>query len=113
MAVAATACSTDPAVGLGSSGYHLGPIVAKAAADLLRGGSCPDVDLPALSLAREAVQGSSSVEGAAVDTWEGLWQLQQGPQELMSEEERQDLEADARADTREGSVAGKQFFGIH
>lgn len=112
MVVATTASSTDPSVGLGSSGYQLAPIAAKVAADLLRCGSSPDVDLATLGLAREAVQGSSSLAGAAVDTWGALAQLQQGPQDLMSEEERQDLEADARADQRERSMTGKQFFSL-
>jgi hypothetical protein len=110
--VATTASSTDPSVGLGSSGYQLAPIAAKVAADLLRSGSSPDVDLATLGLAREGVQGSSSVAGADVDTWGALAQLQRGPQDLMSEEERLDLEADARADKREGSLTGKQFFSL-
>ncbi len=118
LAVAAATCSSSAQVGLGHSGYHLAPVVAKAAADLLKGGGCADVDLELLGLGRAAVEGSSSWAqqagggAAAVDTWEGLWQLQRRPQDAMSEEERQDLAADARSDAREARLSGTQFFNL-
>jgi hypothetical protein len=87
--------------------------VGKAAADLLRGGGGADVDLALLGLGRAAVEGSSSWAGpGGVDTWGALWQLQRAPQDGVSEEERRDLEADARADKREAGLSGRQFFNL-
>lgn len=84
-----------------SSSYQYSPMLAKLASDVIKSGgtdgSTDDVLLKGVSLQREGVAVSSTVEG--VDAWEGLGRLQQEQRvSAVQQEEQLDLARDAERD---------------